>query len=89
MTNDKAFAAYALFLVTALLIVIGGLLASGIAQAPAPLVFAEHIALGLGMRAAYKSFGGWDWAEWSLTSDAPSDTDEGSALPAGGLGASA
>jgi len=64
--NDKAFAAYALTLTVGLLIVLGCVLALGAAKPPPALMFLEHLAMGLGVRWAYKSFGGFDWADWSL-----------------------
>jgi len=64
--NDKAFAAYALTLIVGLFIVLGCALALGAAKPPPALMFLEHLAMGLGVRWAYKSFGGFDWADWSL-----------------------
>ena len=39
----------------------------GFASIPAPLVFLEHLALALFARGAYKSFGGFDITDWTLT----------------------
>lgn len=37
----------------------------GVASFPPLATLATDIAMGLGIRAAYKQFGGWDWSEWS------------------------
>lgn len=88
MHKDKIFAAYAMTLVLSLLTVLTGMIYLGVAELPPALVFAEHLVLGLAMRASYKSFGGFDWAEWSLLSDRPESLPEAPEAPAGGLGAS-
>ncbi len=61
MQNDRAFAIYALIVVSGVASVITASVMAGIATLPTPLVFAEHIALSLLFRASYKSFGGFDW----------------------------
>lgn len=71
MNDDKIFAAYALTLALGLLAVLGIALSLGIAKPPPAVMFLEHLALGLGVRFAYKSFGGFDWADWSLLGNAP------------------
>ena len=69
MDTNKAFAVYALTLIAGVGSVLAASVLAGITTAPSPAVFMEHVALGLMMRAAYKSIGGWDWADWSLTSE--------------------
>ena len=61
MSNDRAFAIYALIVISGVASVITASVMAGIATLPTPLVFAEHIALSLAFRAAYKSIGGFDW----------------------------
>jgi hypothetical protein len=60
--NDKAFGLYALALVTGIASVITASLMAGYATLPTAGVFIEHVALSLTFRAAYKSFGGFEWA---------------------------
>lgn len=70
MSNDKAFAIYVMALVTGVLTVLTALIvASGGAAMPPFVKVVEHLALGLGVRAAYKSLGGWNPADWSLGGD--------------------
>ena len=66
MHNDKSFAAYALILLAAVASVLTATVLAGITRVPPPLVFLEHVAMGLLIRAAYKSTGGWNWADWSV-----------------------
>jgi hypothetical protein len=33
------------------------------------MVFVEHVALGLGIRAAYKYVGGFDLSDWTLSGE--------------------
>ena len=69
MKNDRVFTLYAL----TLLLIGGGMITAaimmGLATVPTTGIFLEHLALGLGVRAAYKSFGGFDWlyelADWA------------------------
>jgi hypothetical protein len=65
--NDRAFAAYALFMLAGITTVVAASVAAGIAGLPDPLGFLEHVSLSLAFRAAYKSLSGWDWSDWSLT----------------------
>jgi hypothetical protein len=59
--NDRAFTVYALTLIAIIGTVITASVASGITTLPSAGVFLEHLALSAGFRAAYKSFGGFDW----------------------------
>ena len=61
MDNDRAFAIYISVIVGGLACVLATAVAVGITEIPAPLVFVEHVALGLLFRAAYKSLGGPAW----------------------------
>ena len=68
MDNDRAFTVYALTLVGIIGSVITASVMTGIATLPTAGVFLEHLALSLGFRTAYKSFGGFDWVyEWADT----------------------
>jgi len=69
LDNDKAFAIYALALITGLATLLTVSLMAGFATLPAPLTFLEHLSLGLAFRAAYKGIGGFSWDEWSLFSE--------------------
>ena len=69
MDKNRTFAAYALILIAGVGSVLMTSVLAGVSTAPSPLAFLEHVALGLTIRAAYKSFGGWDWADWSITSE--------------------
>jgi hypothetical protein len=66
LDNDKAFAAYLLILVAGVTSTLAASVMAGFASLPSPVVFLERVALGLMMRASYKSIGGWDWADWSI-----------------------
>jgi len=87
LDNDKAFAAYALTLTAGLLTVLAFTIASGVAKPPPPMMFLEHLAMALSVRWAYKFYGGFDWADWSLTSSHPAATapEADTTTPAGGL----
>ena len=61
MSNDRAFTVYALTLIALITSVISASVLSGIATLPSAGVFLEHLALSVGFRAAYHSFGGIDW----------------------------
>jgi hypothetical protein len=63
--------------------------AAGIALAPSPLVFLEHVALGLAIRAAYKSIGGWNWADWSFGAEPAAEAPAEAALLHSSSGAAA
>ena len=73
MQDNKAFAAWALFLVTGASLLITTLVLAGIATVPPLTTLLTDIAMGLGIRAAYKQIGGWDWSDWSwsFAGDAP------------------
>jgi hypothetical protein len=86
LDNDKAFKIYALILIGGAVSLVLSLITFGIAQAPTAAFFAEHVILGLMIRAAYKSFDGPGWAipglgvsEEEATASAPAD-----AIPAAG-----
>jgi hypothetical protein len=66
LDNDKMFAAYLLILITGVTSTLATSVMAGFASLPSPLVFLEHVALGLAIRASYKSIGGFDWADWSI-----------------------
>jgi len=88
LDNDKAFAAYALLLflgVVTMLTVTMSLLGAG--TWPTPTHLAEHVGLGLLMRAAYKWIGGWNWADWSVTSDRVREAAGAGALESGAANA--
>ena len=65
MHDNKAFAAWALFIVAGAGLVFATLVLTGIATLPPLTTFLTDVAMGLGIRAAYKQVGGWEWAEWS------------------------
>ena len=70
MSNDRIFTAYALLLVSGIVSTLAASVLAGFASLPSAPVFFEHVALGLAIRTSYKLFGGFDWADWSFTSDA-------------------
>ena len=86
MQNDKAFAAAAIVLFAGLASVLTASVLAGFAMLPAPLLFLEHVAMGVAMRAAYKFIGGWNWADWTLTSEPTAEFDL-PVLPSGTAGA--
>jgi hypothetical protein len=65
LQDNKAFAAWALFLVAGAATLITTLVLAGIATVPPLATLLTDIAMGLGIRAAYKQIGGWDWSDWS------------------------
>lgn len=70
MDNDKAFAAYALILFVGVVTVVATVVTVlGTGTWPTPLHLAEHVALGLTVRAGYKWVGGWNPADWAVTSE--------------------
>ena len=92
MDKNKTFAAYALVLITGVGSVLAASVLTGVTIAPSPVGFMEHVALGLMIRAAYKSFGGWDWADWSIASEPTGEGLAAAGYPAassGGAGAEA
>jgi hypothetical protein len=76
LDNDKAFAAFALILLVGVVSVISTVVLTGPGTWPTPLHLAEHVALGLSMRFAYKWIGGFDSADWSVASDRVRETAE-------------
>jgi hypothetical protein len=76
LDNDKSFAAYALVLIAGVTSTLTASVMVGFASLPSPALFLEHVALGLMMRASYKSFAGWDWAEWSIMGERAAKTPE-------------
>jgi hypothetical protein len=67
--NDKAFAAFALILLVGVVSVVSTVVLTGPGTWPTPAHLAEHVALGLSMRFAYKWIGGFNAADWSVTSE--------------------
>jgi hypothetical protein len=61
LDNDKAFTLYAAILIGSILSVLTASVLAGVAALPTPLVFAEHLAMSLIFRAAYKSLAGPGW----------------------------
>lgn len=86
--NDKAFAIYALALVAAVGTLFSVAVATGIASVPPIAFIVEHVALGLAIRTAYKSFDGSnpivDFLEFYGWKSA-----EGTAVPSDALGSAA
>lgn len=70
MGDNKAFAAWALFIITGAALLVAALTTTGLTSLPDPFTFAQKVAMGLSVRAAYKWFGGWDPTEWSIGGDA-------------------
>ena len=69
LNDNNAFAVWALFLIAgsaALMMFVAFVLG---AKLPPFTTFAEHVAMGLCVRAAYKSTGGWNWADWSIAGE--------------------
>jgi len=84
LDRNKAFAIYALTLIAAVASVITASLIAGFATLPSPIVFVEHVALGLGIRAAYKYIGGFDLSDWTLSGEPiPVAVEAADAMPAG------
>lgn len=76
MNDDKVFAAYAFALIGGAAMVLTALLMAGIAHVPPAAMIVQEVGLGLLIRAAYKSIAGWNWADWSVTSDRIRETAE-------------
>jgi hypothetical protein len=70
LSDNKAFAAWALSLVAGAAILVIAVTSTGLTSLPDPFTFLQKVAMGLSVRAAYKWFGGWDWNEWSIAGDA-------------------
>ena len=81
MDNDKALAGYALILIAGVASVLTASVLAGVTRLPSPVVFMEHVALGLMIRAAYKSLGGWNCADWSFTSEPAGEAAAAKAFP--------
>ena len=64
METDKALVAYALTLVTGTAAVLTLALSANFAMAPSPLMFLEHVALGIALRGAYKWAYGFETSDW-------------------------
>jgi len=71
--DNRAFAGWVVFVVGGAAILFASLVLTGVAVMPPLATFVKDVAMGLGIRAAYKQVGGWDWAEWawSFAGDAP------------------
>jgi hypothetical protein len=82
--DDKAFATWVFCLVGGAATLITTLVLTGIATVPPLTTLLTDIAMGLGIRAAYKQVGGWDWSDWawSFAGDAPQPLATVTALPA-------
>ena len=65
MENDKYFSIYAFTILAGLASVLTASMMAGFASMPSPMVFIEHLAMSLTVRAAYKSFG-WNWGPWTF-----------------------
>lgn len=88
MDNDKAFAIFALTLLLGMASVLTAVMTfTEGASLPSPLVFVEHVAMGLAIRAAYKGFGGFSWDDWSVLGDRVADAR--ATEPASGITADA
>jgi hypothetical protein len=84
LDRNKAFTIYALTLIAGVASVITASLMAGYATLPTPLLFVEHVALGLGIRAAYKYIGGFDLSDWTFTGEPiPAASEAVEATPAG------
>jgi hypothetical protein len=86
--NDKVFAAWALALFASVASVLTATVVTGIATLPSPMVFAEHLAMAFGVRAAYKSFAGVTLPAWLTEVVAWSEAAEVGAPEAEGATAS-
>ena len=73
MDNDRAFAAYALVLIAGVTSTIATSVMVGFASLPSPVVFFEHVVLGLMVRSSYKFVGGWNWADWTVTGESAAE----------------
>ncbi len=58
MYNDKAFMIYAAAIFTGIASLVTFVVFTQASHTPAPIYILEHVALGLGIRAYYKSFDG-------------------------------
>jgi hypothetical protein len=86
LDTNKAFAAYALVLIAGVGSVLTASVLAGVTSLPSPLGFVEHVALGLMVRAAYKSIGGFDWADWSITCEPAGEAIAGTGFLASSSG---
>jgi hypothetical protein len=83
LDNDKLFAAYSLTLFVGVIVMLtAAVTVLGTGTWPTPLHLAEHVALGLCVRTGYKWIGGFDAADWSLTSEPAAATVTSIQLPA-------
>lgn len=80
MGNDRVFAVYALGLVAGVAAMVTACILAGCTAAPATGVLLWHLALSVGLRGAYKSFGGFEWA-YSLAEFAGMITAEATRQP--------
>jgi len=71
VNNDKAFAAFALILFVGVVAVVSTVvMVIGTGVWPTPLHLAEHVTLGLLVRAGYKWIGGFNPADWTVFGEA-------------------
>ena len=66
MNNDKSFWIFAIALISGVATLLAVMVATGIAAIPTPQTFVVELALALGVRASYKSLGGFDRSDWSV-----------------------
>jgi hypothetical protein len=64
--NDRIFAIYAFGLISCVLSLLACSVSVGLASVPAFAVLVEHVAMGLAVRAAYKSLDGSNIVVWAL-----------------------
>jgi hypothetical protein len=81
LDSDNAFTAYALILTSGVASVLTASVIAGVSTPPSAGVFLEHVLLGLAIRAAYKSMGGWNWAEWGFTGERAAEATAAAGLP--------
>ncbi len=63
--SDKYFSIYMFTIIGGLAAVLAASIQAGYTTLPSPLVFIEHVAMSLTVRAGYKSLG-WDWGPWTF-----------------------
>ena len=81
MGNNKAFASYVVLVVGGAGALLAALFVAGIATVPPLSKFLIDVALGLGIRAAYKQVGGWDWNEWKWSFSGDTEETVAAVLP--------
>jgi len=84
VSNDKAFATWALLIIASAGLLLTGLVTAGLTTLPSLGAFLDHAVLALGVRFAYKWVGGFEWADWSVFGDAAEAKVAGADLGAPG-----